>query len=173
MPGHYPSQCRFRPRRREGSEAVEVPPARLFLCTRCRTQVLICSRCDRGQIYCAGSCAQEARRDAQRVAGRRYQMSRRGRLAHAARARRYRVRQKNVTHQGSPPLPSHDCLSPGSAVSASKPPPPGELPWPSSWRCHWCRSRCPRLVRRDFLRRRWVARTVGHKQRGGKHDHPP
>jgi Possible lysine decarboxylase len=87
MPGHYPSQCRFRPRRPDGTEAVEAPPARLFLCNRCRTQVLICSRCDRGQIYCAGSCAQEARRDAQRAPGRRYQKSRRGRLVHAARAR--------------------------------------------------------------------------------------
>jgi hypothetical protein len=31
----------------------------------------ICSCCDRGQIYCAGGCAQEARYHAQRAAGRR------------------------------------------------------------------------------------------------------
>jgi hypothetical protein len=38
----------------------------------------------------------------QRAAGRRYQASRRGRVAHALRARSYRARRKNVTHQGSP-----------------------------------------------------------------------
>ena len=26
--------------------------ARLFVCARCKRQVLICSRCDRGQEYC-------------------------------------------------------------------------------------------------------------------------
>ncbi len=75
--------------------------ARMLLCARCRVQVLLCSRCDRGQIYCDPSCAKAARRAAQRQAGQRYQSSRPGRFAHAARARRYRVRQKNVTHQGS------------------------------------------------------------------------
>ena len=30
--------------------------ARLFLCAGCRAQALICSCCDRGQIYCAGDC---------------------------------------------------------------------------------------------------------------------
>ena len=31
--------------------------ARLFLCARCRRQVLICSRCDRGQQYCGARCS--------------------------------------------------------------------------------------------------------------------
>ena len=35
---------------------------RLFLCAGCRDQVIVCSCCDRGQIYCAGGCAREARR---------------------------------------------------------------------------------------------------------------
>ena len=39
-------------------------PCRMFLCARCRRQALVCRRCDRGQIYCAGTCAQEARREA-------------------------------------------------------------------------------------------------------------
>jgi len=43
-------------------------PARFFLCVRCRVQVLICSCCDRGQIYCADGCAQIARRERQRAA---------------------------------------------------------------------------------------------------------
>ena len=89
-------------------------PARFFLCARCRTQVVICCRCDRGQIYCAGDCAQEARRRSRREAGRRYQRSRDGRFAHAERNRRYRVRRKNVTHQGSPPPPPDGLLASGS-----------------------------------------------------------
>ena len=47
--------------------------ARLFLCAGCRLEVLICSRCDRGNIYCGKGCASEARRIAQRAAQRRYQ----------------------------------------------------------------------------------------------------
>jgi hypothetical protein len=41
---------------------------RLFLCGRCRQQVRICSRCDRGQVYCGGGCALEVRRSKQREA---------------------------------------------------------------------------------------------------------
>lgn len=42
--------------------------ARLFVCARCRRQVLICSRCDRGQQYCARSCRALARRESLRAA---------------------------------------------------------------------------------------------------------
>ena len=76
---------------------------RLFLCACCREQVLICRRCDRGQRYCR-TCAKEARRASVREAGRRYQQSRQGRFAHAARSRLHRERNKKVTHQGSPVL---------------------------------------------------------------------
>ena len=50
----------------------------------------LCARC-RGQRYCAGGCAREARRLAQWQAARRYQASHRGRLTHALRARRHRA----------------------------------------------------------------------------------
>lgn len=79
--------------------------ARLFVCARCRRQVLICSRCDRGQQYCAGSYRTLARRESLCAAGRRYQQSRRGRHCHAERQRRYRRRcrkgagEENVTHR--------------------------------------------------------------------------
>ena len=73
---------------------------RMFLCARCRAQVIVCRRCDRGQIYCAGACAQEARRDNQRQARRRYQATPRGRAMHAARNRCYRARSRCVTDQG-------------------------------------------------------------------------
>jgi hypothetical protein len=82
MPGQYSSHCRTRPCALLPAAATT---ARLFLCVRCKAQVLVCSHCDRGQIYCAQGCAQTARRDAQRAVGRRYQKSRRGRVNHAAR----------------------------------------------------------------------------------------
>jgi hypothetical protein len=73
---------------------------RLFLCDRCRQQVLICRRCDRGQVYCDHDCALEARRSRQREARRRYQASERGRQMHADRSRQYRARRRRVTDQG-------------------------------------------------------------------------
>ncbi len=126
---------------------------RMFLCARCWVQVLICRRCDRGQIYCGRACATQARGAAQRAAGRRYQTSRPGRFAHAARARRYRARQKIVTHQGSVVTGVGDLL-PAEAVAL----PIGNESDPvdaaaHAARCHVCRARCSRLVRQGFVRR--------------------
>lgn len=124
-------------------------PARRFLCARCRAPVLVCSHCDRGQIYCAAGCAAVVRQQSQRDAGRRYQDNLRGRFRHAARTRRWRERQallavsqgasaarsatqsvtQSVTHQGSP-LPASDAVllavpTPvaGAAVVAAPTPP--------------------------------------------------
>jgi hypothetical protein len=79
---------------------VDEASCRKFLCSRCRSQVLVCRQCDRGQTYCIGSCAQETRRDRQREARRRYQATPRGRAMHAERSRRYRARNQRVTDQG-------------------------------------------------------------------------
>lgn len=79
---------------------VDEASCRMFLCVRCRSQVLVCRRCDRGQSYCIGSCAQEDRRERQREARRRYQTTPRGRALHAERSRRYRARRRCVTDQG-------------------------------------------------------------------------
>jgi len=174
MPGQYSTRCRRRP----CAALPEVPATapRLFLCARCRAQVLICSCCDRGQIYCAGSCAHEARHHAQRAAGRRYQASRRGRVNHAARAGRYRARQKNVTHQGSPPPPRDDLVSKDAAATASKPAAARDVVvrsrdhGPGLWRCHWCGCRCLPLVRIGFVRRR--RRSSRRGQTRGDHDYP-
>lgn len=96
-------------------------PARLYLCTRCRVQVVLCSRCDRGNRYCGRACRHQAREDARRQTAQRYQRSWGGRIAHAQRSRRWRQRRaareaaeageaacgatgadaQNVTHQGS------------------------------------------------------------------------
>jgi len=112
-------------------------PARRFLCARCRTPVLVCSHCDRGQIYCAAGCAAAVRQQSQRDAGRRYQGSLRGRFRHAARTRRWRDRQallavpviraematpQSVTHQGSPLPPSDAVLTVPSPMPAAATP---------------------------------------------------
>jgi hypothetical protein len=45
---------------------------RFYLCQRCRLQVIICRRCDYGQIYCSNNCSKAARCEALRASGRRY-----------------------------------------------------------------------------------------------------
>ena len=60
------------------------PVGRMFLCGRCRAQVVLCGRCDRGNVYCGPACAATRRQELVRAAGQRYQQSRAGRFAHAA-----------------------------------------------------------------------------------------
>ena len=142
--------------------------ARLFLCAGCRDQALICSCCDRGQIYCAGDCGPLARRRSQRAAGERYQTSRRGRRAHADRARRYRARREKVTHHGSPAPSPDDCLPPGSRAIASGATTSDErLRRPAS-HCDWCGRRCPDLIRQGFSRRRGRRRGQHRHDRTGR-----
>jgi len=80
-------------------------------------------------------------------AGQRYQCSRRGRHAHAARQGRYRERQsKKVTHQGSPPVALPALLPPDATSLQSDALEPGQ--------CHFCHCSCGLFVRIGFLRRR-------------------
>ena len=172
MQGQYPGNRGVRLRGACRSAHHEVRSARLFLCADCRTLCLICSCCDRGQIYCAGDCAAHARHRAQRAAGRRYQSSRRGRLAHADRTRRYRARGKKVTHHGSPEPPRDDLLTPGSPTIAGDAAIPEERPRRTVSHCHWCGRRCPAFVRREFLRRRLGRRDpMRHDRTGSEHGH--
>ena len=140
---------------------------RMYLCARCRAQVVVCRRCDRGQIYCPGGCAREARRAAQRAAGRRYQSSRRGRFVHAERNRRYRQRQREhckiVTHQGSVAALAGDLLPLRTAVPVIEPAAepltalvPGEVVVIESTApsCAHCGARCPAAVRLGFVHHR-------------------
>jgi hypothetical protein len=148
------------------SEQDDPIPARVFLCARCDARAVVCSRCDRGQIYCvSGDCARQARREAQRAAGRRYQLSRPGRLSHAERVRRYRARQKdrrqkNVTHQGSPTVVAHDRLTPGLAPTGHDAASPGDEAGTPEWRCQWCNCRCLGPLRWGFLRRHGLRRDI-------------
>jgi len=133
------------------------PVGRFFLCGRCRAQVVVCSRCDHGQIYCGEACSQAARRESQRGAGRRYQKSRRGRFAHAERARRHRQRRRqknNVTHQGSPEPPPDGLLAANSMAAARRPQTPANPASFAARHCHFCGCRCAAAVRLGFLPRR-------------------
>lgn len=167
MRGHYPGNRGVRLHGDSGCEHRDAPPARLFLCADCRAQALICSCCDRGQVYCAGDCAQRARRRKQDAAGRRYQTSHRGRLAHAERARRYRARCNKVTHQGSLRPPSDDLVSRGSPAMASDAVSSDERLRRTGSYCHWCGRQCPDRVRHGFLRRRLRRPGPPRRERAG------
>ena len=133
------------------------PVGRFFLCGRCRAQVLICSHCDRGQVYCAADCSQAARQESQRNAGRRYQQCRRGRIAHAERARRYRQRRRpknNVTHQGSLSPRTDGLLTVGSTGVTREPQTTARPSTFTAGHCHFCGRGCAEFVRSGFLRRR-------------------
>lgn len=85
--------------------------ARLYHCVRCRHQCVICSDCDRGNIYCGSSCAQQARIQNHRIANQLYQKTFRGKQKHAVRQRNYRLRQKiKVTDRSSDIVPPNDLL---------------------------------------------------------------
>ncbi len=173
MQGHYRTETEARPRHVGCCEIVT--PARLFLCADCRDQVLICSGCDRGNIYCA-DCAVRARQRSMRAAGKRYQATYRGRMKHADRERRYRARKNNVTHQGSPPGRLDDLLAENPAAVVVEPS-CSDVPRRQRGYCQGCGRRCPELVRRDFLRHRRgppaVAGAGLNNRRGLRRDHSP
>jgi hypothetical protein len=85
--------------------------ARLYQCARCHRQVLICSHCDRGNIYCAGDCSDLSRKEKRKEAQKRYEKTDKGKKAKAKRQQRYRQRQqKKATHQGTKRLSLYDLL---------------------------------------------------------------
>lgn len=133
---------------------------RLYTCARCREQVVVCRRCDRGQIYCPSGCAALARRERQRAAGARYQASRRGRVVHAERSRRYRQRRRAsreiVTHQGYVAQPTDGLLAvtvpmPIRKATAATTVTDSVDPSPC---CKHCGVRCPGGLRLGFVRHR-------------------
>lgn len=146
---------------------------RLFLCARCRVQVHICSPCDRGHIYCAGGCAQISRCASVCEAGRRYQRTRKGRFAHAERARRYRRRRQNVTHQGSRIEFPDDLLPLDSVVAVGAPQASVTRPASSTVQCQFCGVSCSAFVRVGYLGGRVPRNVRQHNRRGSEHGHFP
>lgn len=140
--------------------------ARLFLCARCRDQVLLCSHCDRGQQYCSRACSRLSRREQRRQAAQRYQNSYAGRLKHAARSARWRQRRRllqcaagdefhKVTHQGCP-QPEPD------APLQACPPFVARVVLFTALACRRCQHGLLVHVRQGYLRSNWRRR----------HDHP-
>ena len=148
------------------SHCADEVSCRSFLCGRCRSQVLVCRECDRGQNYCIGTCAQEARRDKQREARRRYQATPRGRAMHAARSRRYRARERCVTDHG---LANEQKTGPflKSEVGEALSEPSSSRKSPPQWLCHHCRRSASAFVRLSKLRPRHNRRKNGQISRRG------
>jgi len=120
--------------------------ARLYNCVCCHIQVIICSPCDRNNIYCGSTCSRAARQKSCSMASERYQKSYRGRLMHAERQRHYRGRQKiKVTHHSSLISPPHAVLPPEPKERIS-----GTTK--NHLLCHFCGKPCSPFLRREFLR---------------------
>lgn len=85
--------------------------ARSYHCELCHKQVIICTYCDRGNVYCE-LCVRVARQKRQRQANRKYQKTLKGRTNNATRQSRLRLKnrqkgterstkEKKVTDRGS------------------------------------------------------------------------
>lgn len=128
--------------------------ARLYHCARCHRQVTICRYCDRGNIYCDGNCANEARQESLRRSSAFYQSTRRGRAANARRQKRFRQRQREkVTYHGSTVDTPDDLL----LVELEKHPrchAVEKAPVKAGLYCHVCHRPCDPFLRHRFLRPR-------------------
>jgi len=128
------------------------PTPRLFLCSLFHEQVIICTHCDRGNIYCGFSCSFTARKRSLREAGIRYQNSIKGRLNHASRQRRYMQRLRDfrnkMTHQGS-----RETIQDGLLCSVkNKATKADEKQINATITCYLCHATVSSLLRSRFLR---------------------
>ncbi len=123
--------------------------ARLYSCSRCHAQVIICPSCDRGNRYCTEGCSLLARQESHRFNNRKYQKTRKGRFKNAARQAAYRLRQKQkVTDQGSTQKARHASLRATldkAGIAQNR------RPIGSGLRCHHCGELCNPFLRLDFL----------------------
>ena len=120
--------------------------ARLYHCASCHLQTIVCSFCDRNNIYCGPRCSRAARVRSCHLACQRYQKSLRGRHKHAKRQQRYRERlRKKVTHQSSPVLPPHAVLPPKPNERISE-------KVQGLVHCHFCGKSCSLFLRRGYVR---------------------
>jgi len=126
--------------------------ARLYFCCRCQTQVIICSRCDRGHRYCTKACADTARSASLNRAGKKYQSTRAGCFNNAARQQRHRERKRlkalKVTHQGSLPVAPHAVLKTLFTRPERTQNPDQSC---TDVRCHHCGALCEPFLRLDCL----------------------
>ena len=134
--------------------------SRLYHCCRCHCQVIVCSRCDRGQRYCPGQCPRLARSASLKRSSKKYQSSRQGRFNNAARQKRFRRNKKQkVTQQGSPPKRLHDLLK--AQLNRPKETQKTFLPCTTIC-CHFCNEVCDVFLRHGFLQRYSFKGSVRH-----------
>ena len=129
---------------------------RLFNCAHCDRQVVLCPRCDHGNIYCSLGCSETARRQAQRCAGQRYQGSSRGRRKHAQRQQRYRRRRLDQTSEneaGGQKVTHHPLtrerrrpVVPQTPTRRRGTRPFGDERLAGVFRCHRCGRFCARFI---------------------------
>ena len=126
------------------------PIARLYHCRLCHSQVLICSSCDHGQIYCSKRCSSAARIKSVKLAGSRYQKTFNGKCKHAARQARYRKKKNQiVTHHSS--IHVMPCASMQEVKNNSN---HSEKEHTKSiFTCKFCNVTVSEYVRNDFLHR--------------------
>lgn len=153
--------------------------ARRYHCARCHCPVLICSRCDRGHIYCFEGCREAAYRERCQRNARRYRSSARGRRNTAQRQRRFRERNRprSATSDAVDSLAlSSSVKAPDAIVVAtaeskkvthrgSTPQEagvvlPGTRNTATPMRCDVCQQPCSVYVRLDFLRTRYRHRST-------------
>ncbi len=139
---------------------------RTYLCASCYNRAIICSRCDRGQIYCSRDCAGRVRRARLLEAGRRYQATDRGRRLHAERNRRYRERNRRVTHQGSAPEAIRREITSSDVAPAVAPSKQMPISGNGKHCCHFCGSTASEFVRQRFLRPTRGSRANRRRRRG-------
>lgn len=124
--------------------------ARIFNCTRCRRQIIICSCCDRGNIYCGAVCSSVSRKESTQAAGKRYQKTYNGKLNHAKRQKHYiEQKRKKMTHQGSKELHTNGLLP--FVINEDL-----EIIHNDKLLCHFCGCSCKKLLRTSFLDRRKI-----------------
>ena len=130
--------------------------ARLYNCVRCQQQVMICSHCDRGNIYCSDDCAQISRREKLKQAQLRYDKTQAAKKLKALRQQLYRQRKKEkATHQGSTTLALYDLLL--IALKKLKKVRKQAKKQPDTdcitIYCHFCGAQCSHYLRLFFLER--------------------
>ncbi len=138
------------------------PTPRLFLCMRCHEQVVLCSWCDHGQIYCGNACAFFARQKSLRLARSRYQKTFIGRRNHAACQARYRAKlKKKVTDHTSPPVAQN---APMQSLE-NKPEKTENGQYKLALTCCFCEKTVSAWIRNDFLKRRDHKKSTRSKAR--------
>lgn len=136
----------------------------MFNCGRCRRLVVICRRCDRGNLYCGQHCARIQRRLVVREAGRRYLRTPGGAAANAARQKRWRLRvSTTVTHhtsaaevrvaQEAPVINGRDGFDATVSTGSDHPPATARAADDRDWRrCDFCGRPCGSFSRLVPLR---------------------